>query len=577
MPQTMTDYLNNARLADFAYAKMVKMDGVWQVDVSQYDGGLTNSNYKNYRDLLLEFSNSGYQVLDYYTDPATGLAAMLISDSTGNKTLAVRGTDDPAFDVMADAVIAAGLVSEQSTSLENYYNSLKNQGTIAEGELITVDGHSLGGALAQVFTADHLDAVDHAYSINGPGVGGPFAGLYPDENFDGYPITNLISVDLLGQYGIQLGEIVRIPVRGHGISNVTNFLTDCIAGGITIYPETSRLQLINSNVILCPEDAIAAFQQASTVAPPRRDPLILDLDGDGIETVASANGAYFDHDGNGFAERTGWVGSDDGLLVLDRNSDGIINNGTELFGDQTILQNGQTASNGFQALSDLDGNSDGKIDANDAAYSQIRVWQDSDGDGYSYSRADELQSLSDLGIAAIDTGYTTTNIDDGNGNTQVQAGTFEKTDSTTGQIGGFMLQRDTAYTIAEAWLDVPETVAALPDLQGYGNLYDLHQAMARDTGDSLKTLVEQFMTATDPSARNTLMEQILFKWTGTETLDPSSRGQNIDARKLVALEHLLGRSFVGAEGTGNPNTLAAALLNQSYQGMFEMYYSQLMG
>jgi len=464
----MTDYLNNARLAEFSYAKMVKINGIWQVDVSQYSGE-EDPKFDKYNNLLGTLSNSGYQVQDYYTDPATGLAAMLISDSTGHKTLTVRGTDDPVFDVLADTIIAAGLVSEQSTSLENYYNSLKNQGMIAEGELITVDGHSLGGALAQVFTADHLDAVDHAYSINGPGVGGPFADLYPDENFEGYPITNLISVDLFGQYGIQLGEIVRIPVRGHAISNVTNFLTDCIDGGIIIYPETSRLQLINSNAILCPEDALAAFQQASSIAPPPpRDPLMFDLDGDGIETVASTNGAFFDHDGNGFAERTGWAGSDDGLLVLDRNSDGIINNGTELFGDQTILQNGQTASNGFQALAEFDVNSDGRIDANDAVYTQLKIWQDLDGDGY--SQADEMKSLSDLGINAINMAHTVTNIPDGNGNTQVQAGTFEKADSTTGQIGGFMLQRDTAYTIANEWLDVPEAIALLPDLQGYGNV-----------------------------------------------------------------------------------------------------------
>jgi len=93
---------------------------------------------------------------------------------------------------------------------------------------------------------------------------------------------------------------------------------------------------------------------------------------------------------------------------------------------------------------------------------------DLDADGY--SQADEFKSLSDLGINAINTGYTDTSINDGNGNTQVQAGTFEKADSTTGQIGGFLLQRNTAYTIAEEWIDVPEAIALLPDLQGYGNV-----------------------------------------------------------------------------------------------------------
>ncbi|MEW6741049.1 MAG: glucosaminidase domain-containing protein, partial [Nitrospirota bacterium] len=94
------------------------------------------------------------------------------------------------------------------------------------------------------------------------------------------------------------------------------------------------------------------FTTAIGSAPPitRRDPLILDLDGDGIETTNVKDGAYFDYDGNGFSEQTGWAGADDGLLVMDRNGDGIINDGKELFGDQTILSNGQRASNGFQAL-----------------------------------------------------------------------------------------------------------------------------------------------------------------------------------------------------------------------------------
>jgi len=66
------------------------------------------------------------------------------------------------------------------------------------------------------------------------------------------------------------------------------------------------------------------------------------------------------------------------------------------------------------------------------------------------------------------------------GNTQTRIGSFEKADGTTGQIANFNLQRDTAYTIAEKWLEVPEDIAALPDLQGFGNVYDLQQAMARE-------------------------------------------------------------------------------------------------
>jgi len=136
------------------------------------------------------------------------------------------------------------------------------------------------------------------------------------------------------------------------------------------------------------------------------------------------------------------------------------------------------ASNGFQALSELDTNRDGKIDTNDFAFANLKVWQDADGDGY--STPDELKSLSDVGIKSINLNSTPSTTTDPEGNTQTRTGSFEKTDGTTGTIGEYNLQRDTAYTIADEWLDVPEDIAVLPDLQGYGNVYDLQQAMARD-------------------------------------------------------------------------------------------------
>ena len=81
-----------------------------------------------------------------------------------------------------------------------------------------------------------------------------------------------------------------------------------------------------------------------------RSPLILDLDGNGVETVSVNDGVYFDHDGNGFAEKSGWVSENDGILVRDLNNNGQIDGGNELFGDQTLLSDGTKAANGFEAL-----------------------------------------------------------------------------------------------------------------------------------------------------------------------------------------------------------------------------------
>jgi hypothetical protein len=112
-----------------------------------------------------------------------------------------------------------------------------------------------------------------------------------------------------------------------------------------------------------------------------KSPIVLDLNGDGIATTDKNSGAYFDHDGNGFAEQTGWINNQDGLLVRDLNNNGKIDNGGELFGSETLLQNGQKAANGYLALAELDSNADKRIDSADTAYTTLKIWQDANGDG----------------------------------------------------------------------------------------------------------------------------------------------------------------------------------------------------
>ena len=87
------------------------------------------------------------------------------------------------------------------------------------------------------------------------------------------------------------------------------------------------------------------LQSTITVGEGTASPLVVDLDGDGVETKEENSQIYFDHDGNGFAESSGWVGQDDGLLVRDINGNGQIDDGTELFGNNSVLSNGQSAAN----------------------------------------------------------------------------------------------------------------------------------------------------------------------------------------------------------------------------------------
>ena len=99
-------------------------------------------------------------------------------------------------------------------------------------------------------------------------------------------------------------------------------------------------------------------------------PLVLDLDGDGVEADALA---YFDHEGDGWSELSRWANEDDGVLVWDRNNDGVINDGSELFGNNTVLSGDWKADHGFTALANLDENGDGVVDAKDSDWANLRV------------------------------------------------------------------------------------------------------------------------------------------------------------------------------------------------------------
>ncbi|HLD65647.1 MAG TPA: hypothetical protein VJA19_06370, partial [Pseudomonas sp.] len=115
---------------------------------------------------------------------------------------------------------------------------------------------------------------------------------------------------------------------------------------------------------------------------------------------------HFDLDADGDKESTGWTAGGDGLLAIDLNADGQINDGSELFGSSFRLPDGSLAQNGFAALASLDSNLDGVISAVDNLFAALQIWVDTNQDGV--SQADEMQGLSAQGITQInlDAGQT---------------------------------------------------------------------------------------------------------------------------------------------------------------------------
>jgi len=235
------------------------------------------------------------------------------------------------------------------------------------------------------------------------------------------------------------------------------------------------------------------------LAPPRpRDPLAIDLDGDGIETVGvGSTPVLFDHNADGIRTGTGWVKADDAWLVLDRNGNGTIDSGRELFGVDTVINTigdaydanaqVQMASSGFEALGVLDSNADGAFNASDAEFVNVRLWQDLNQDGVSQSG--ELFTLAQKGIASIGLTPTTGTTNLGNGNTVTGQATVTRTNGTTTQVDSVSVTTDSTaanldlannpfYREFTDAIPLTDTARALPEMNGSGVVRDLREAMS---------------------------------------------------------------------------------------------------
>jgi len=366
--------------------------------------------------------------------------------------------------------------------------------------------------------------------------------------------------------GLTAGIIMALPELGlaaaflavTGVSLGSTLLSDAIVelqnpifnqfkNDIGAFIEKARWLLADG--VYGIHDAVWDFFAQAGILPSRKDPLALDLDGNGIATISANEGIVFDHNKSGIKYGTGWINPNDGWLALDRNGNGKIDSGRELFGDNTIKLDGNFAFHAYDALASFDTNKDGKVDAADApgdtnsdgweageywdinnngeydeaidkTFEDLRVWVDANSNAI--TDGGELRTLSSLGIESIATGKTTGSGADANGNINTFKGNYTK---ASGEVvdgtRSFNLVENKFYSDYGDGPNIPPDVAALPNMQGSGAVRDLHQAMSLGTAESLalKTIVQAFSSATTRTAQYALIDTLLLQWSRTSEFD----------------------------------------------------------
>ncbi len=301
--------------------------------------------------------------------------------------------------------------------------NLKNTATGTSDKLPQVTAVGTSGEFVVTYQGTHEEGTDSIYVQKFNADGTMVEDLAPtissNELGTGYMVYNSIAVN-------SLDDILNAPDDKMNSVAITTINTATAINTTGLLKGTYNFYVADE----------AGNISQITGATYSTTPIMLDLNNDGVHTTSlDTSNIVFDIDANGVSNKTGWSDGIDGFLVLDLNNDGIINDGSELFGSGTTLEDGSKAQDGYEALRQYDENGDNLIDINDLIFNSLQIWVDTNIDGKTDN--DELHTLASLGIASLDLLAKESNQMD-NGNT---LGLVSSWTDTTGET----------QTMADVW------------------------------------------------------------------------------------------------------------------------------
>ncbi|MEZ5690848.1 MAG: tandem-95 repeat protein [Rickettsiales bacterium] len=365
--------------------------------------------------------------------------------------------------------------------------------------------------------------------------------------------------------GLTVGEYLSdvASIIGEQVGSLETLLKNTVRGVLWYAPDSIADSISQSML-----EFLAAIAQSLLM-----DPLIIDKNGDGVALDSfQTSAALFDLNEDGTLENTGWTqaNSDDSFLVIDKNSNGNIDDISEMFGNQSI--------SGFSELKTYDSNNDNLINSQDTQFNLLKLWNDANANGI--VDAGELTTLTENNITEISLNkYSKQKIIEGNLQTAISTVTLADGSARNIHELNFAFEGNTIFSNPDAGLPSGFQIAietiVLPFSRGYNTLYSWQAAMTLDT--QLLAMAQDIAATpiTDFHLIHDKFEDFLFRWAGVENVTAQEVyaevvGEVFDPRKVAFLEKLTGGDF------NNPVPAAMDMARQAWDIMFDGFLSRFL-